>query len=71
MEITKHGYIRVSSKDLSAQRQWDSMKGIGINDRDIYIDKPSGKNFTREEYQSMKHALRSGDAFGQWHPHWS
>ena len=55
------GYIRVSSKDQNLERQLDSMKALGIEERDIYIDKQSGKDFDRVEYQYMKKGLREGD----------
>ncbi|WAH39191.1 recombinase family protein [Alicyclobacillus dauci] len=61
MEIRKHGYIRVSSKDQNEQRQLAAMRSVGIEERDIYIDKQSGKDFNREQYQAMKHSLRRGD----------
>jgi len=32
-----------------------------INERDIYIDKQSGKNFNRPEYQLLKRSIRSRD----------
>ena len=39
------------------------MLDTGINERDIYIDKQSGKNFDRPQYQALKdpNRLRSGD----------
>ncbi|MBT2740551.1 recombinase family protein [Bacillus sp. ISL-77] len=61
MENRKFGYIRVSSKDQNEGRQLQSMKKVGISDRDIFIDKQSGKDFKREQYQSLKHHLRAGD----------
>lgn len=39
------------------------MKEINLNidERDIYIDKETGKNFSREQYQLLKKILRKGD----------
>ena len=37
------------------------MKKIDINHRDIFLDKQSGKNFHREQYQLMKRMIRNGD----------
>lgn len=37
------------------------MKEIGIDDRDIFVDKQSGKNFERENYQLMMRMMRKGD----------
>lgn len=61
MEHRKFGYIRVSSKDQNEGRQLDAMKKMGINDRDIYLDKQSGKNFERANYQLLKRVIRKGD----------
>lgn len=61
MENRKFGYIRVSSRDQNDARQLQSMKVVGISNRDIFIDKQSGRDFNREQYQSLKHHLRAGD----------
>lgn len=37
------------------------MKEKGIDERDIFIDKQSGKDFNREQYQLLKRILRKGD----------
>ena len=55
------GYIRVSSKDQNIDRQLVSFKEYGIDERDIYIDKQSGKDFNREQYNTLKHILREND----------
>ncbi|KAA0958131.1 recombinase family protein [Planococcus kocurii] len=61
MEHRKFGYIRVSSKDQNEGRQLEAMKKMGINGRDIYLDKQSGKNFERANYQLLKRVIRKGD----------
>ncbi|QDS48308.1 recombinase family protein [Staphylococcus aureus] len=61
MENRKYGYIRVSSKDQNEQRQYLSMKEKGIHERDIFMDKGSGKDFQRAQYQLLKRILRPGD----------
>jgi DNA invertase Pin-like site-specific DNA recombinase len=55
------GYIRVSSKDQNEARQVEKMKELGIDDRHIFIDKESGKDFEREQYKTMYNLLREGD----------
>jgi len=60
-EARVHGYARVSSKEQNEQRQITALKGQGIADRDIYIDKVSGKDFQRDEYQRLLNAVRKGD----------
>ncbi|SFC84223.1 Site-specific DNA recombinase [Bacillus sp. 491mf] len=61
MKHKKFGYVRVSSKDQNEERQIQNMKNLGIEDRDIFIDKESGKNMERENYQMLKRLVRTGD----------
>ncbi|MBY0077971.1 recombinase family protein [Priestia aryabhattai] len=61
MKGEKFGYIRISSKDQNEARQFEKMKELGINERYIFIDKQSGKNFERPQYQLVKQMLREGD----------
>ncbi len=55
------GYARVSSKEQNEERQIVAFKYYGIDERDIYIDKQSGKDFDREQYNILKHILREND----------
>ncbi len=55
------GYARVSSKEQNEERQIVAFKYYGIDERDIYIDKQSGKNFDREQYNILKYILREND----------
>lgn len=55
------GYARVSSKEQNEERQLVAFKEYGIDERDIYIDKQSGKDFNRENYITLKHILREND----------
>lgn len=61
MENKKFGYVRVSSKEQNESRQLKSLIENGVNERDIFIDKKSGKNFNRNDYQILKQCLREGD----------
>ncbi|WP_341349285.1 recombinase family protein [Proteiniclasticum ruminis] len=54
-------YIRVSSKDQNQAGQLKEIQELGINERDIFIDKESGKDFNRSQYQALKQCLREGD----------
>lgn len=54
------GYARVSSQDQNEDRQIAALSDY-VNERDIYIDKASGKDFERPAYQNMKSRLRDGD----------
>ncbi|PAB60879.1 recombinase family protein [Anaeromicrobium sediminis] len=55
------GYIRVSSKTQNEDRQLEKMETLGIEERFIFIDKQSGKDFNRPQYQAMKKIIREGD----------
>jgi DNA invertase Pin-like site-specific DNA recombinase len=61
LQYKKFEYVRVSSKDQNEERQIENMKYLGIEDRDIFIDKQSGKNMKRENYQMLKRLARTGD----------
>lgn len=56
-----YGYVRVSSTDQNEDRQLDALHAIGIQDKYIYIDKQSGKDFERPKYKSMVKKLKQGD----------
>ncbi len=53
-----YGYIRVSSKDQNESRQLQSMLDFGIPKERIFLDKQSGKDFNRVEYQTLKRMLK-------------
>jgi len=56
-----YGYIRVSDADQNEARQLKAMQDVGVDDRFVLIDKQSGKDFNRPQYQILKNALREGD----------
>lgn len=55
------GYIRVSDQGQNIDRQLNKMQELGIEERFIFMDKQSGKDFEREQYQAMKKVIREGD----------
>lgn len=61
MTTKRFGYVRVSSKQQNEARQMETMSKIGIEERDIFIDKQSGKDFDRPQYKALKSILRKGD----------
>ncbi|MCQ6282368.1 recombinase family protein [Bacillus sp. EB600] len=61
MHMKIFGYVRVSSKEQNEARQMETMRKEGIEERDIFIDKASGKNFERPQYQLLKQMVREGD----------
>lgn len=56
-----YGYIRVSSKDQHTDRQRSAMEEYQIPEKQIFIDKQSGKDFNRPAYKRMMKKLRRGD----------
>jgi DNA invertase Pin-like site-specific DNA recombinase len=56
-----YGYCRVSDKDQNESRQVKAMTEAGVDERFILLDKQSGKDFNRPQYQILKNALREGD----------
>lgn len=61
MKTKTFGYIRVSSKDQNEARQLAALTEAGIDERDIFIDKQSGKDFDRPQYQALINCIREGD----------
>ena len=55
------GYARVSSKDQNETRQVEALKEAGVEERNIFIDRVSGKSFDRPMYQAMIMSMREGD----------
>lgn len=59
--MANYSYIRVSSKDQNEARQLKELENQGIKPDKIFIDKQSGKDFNRPEYQKMISQLQKGD----------
>ncbi|WP_101876740.1 recombinase family protein [Lachnoclostridium edouardi] len=63
----KYGYARVSSKEQNLDRQLIALKQAGVEERYIYCDKVSGKDFDRRAYNTLvgteqtAPVLRAGD----------
>ena len=48
-----YGYVRVSSKDQNEARQYLDLIEFGIEEKNIYMDKLSGKDFNRPSYHRL------------------
>lgn len=55
------GYGRVSAKDQNPERQLVKFREMGIDERYVFVDKLSGKDFNRPRYQAMRLMIREGD----------
>ena len=56
-----YGYVRVSSMEQNEDRQMIALKKAGIPDSHIFMDKQSGKDFHRVNYEKLVSRLQEGD----------
>ena len=56
-----YGYIRVTSKDQNEDRQRIAMHEAGVDDKHIFMDKQSGKDFERPGYKRVLRKLKPDD----------
>jgi len=56
-----YGYIRVSSVDQNEDRQLLAMQELNIPPQNMFVDKQSGKDFNRPNYQKLLKRLEQGD----------
>lgn len=61
MENKIYGYVRVSSTDQNEDRQLMALKKVNIPEKNIYMDKLSGKDFNRPQYKKLVRKLKPGD----------
>ena len=57
----RYGYIRVSTKEQNIDRQLTALSLENISKEQIFIDRASGKNFNRIEYQRLLTILQEDD----------
>ena len=56
-----YGYVRVSTKDQCEERQLIAMQEFGVPEKNIFLDKLSGKDFERPQYKRLLRKLRPDD----------
>lgn len=56
-----YGYARVSTIAQNLDRQLDELQKLGIDEKYIYTDKESGKDFNRTNYKKLCRKLKPGD----------
>lgn len=59
--MSVYGYIRVSSRDQNEDRQLIALKEVGVPERNIYLDKQSGKDFNRPQYKKLLRKIKKDD----------
>lgn len=47
-----YGYVRVSTREQNEDRQLIALREVGVSDKNIFMDKQSGKDFERPQYKS-------------------
>ena len=58
---TIYGYVRVSSKDQNEDWQLIAMQEMSVPEKNIYVDKQSGKDFERSMYKRLLRKLKRDD----------
>ncbi len=61
MEGTTYGYVRVSTQEQNEARQLTAMRKFGVAEKNIIVEKLSGKDFNRPLYQRLMRTLRPED----------
>ena len=56
-----YGYVRVSSTDQNEERQMVALRGVPVPEKNIFMDKQSGKDFNRPNYKNLVRKLKAGD----------
>lgn len=56
-----YGYVRVSSTDQNEERQLIALREKGVPEKNIFMDKQSGKDFNRPQYKRLMQRLKSRD----------
>ena len=61
MISSTYGYVRVSTQEQNEARQVDAMRELSIPEKNIFMDKLSGKNFERPQYKRLVKKFRPDD----------
>ena len=56
-----YGYVRVSTKEQNEDRQMIAMREMGVPEKNIYMDKQSGKDFERPQYRRLVRRMKKDD----------
>lgn len=59
--MADYGYVRVSSKDQNEDRQMIALREVGVPDKNIFIDKQSGKDFQSPKYKRLLRRVKPND----------
>jgi DNA invertase Pin-like site-specific DNA recombinase len=56
-----YGYVRVSTRDQNEARQMIAMRELRITDKNLFVEKQSGKGFDRPQYKRLVKKLKPDD----------
>lgn len=56
-----YGYIRVSSRDQNEDRQMIALRELSVPEKNVFMDKQSGKDFERPSYRRMVRRMKKDD----------
>ena len=56
-----YGYIRVSTREQNEDRQLIALREIGVPEKNIFLDKQSGKDFNRPQYKKLLRKMKKDD----------
>ena len=56
-----YGYVRVSSRDQNEERQLRVLYETGVRQKNIFVDKQSGSDFERPQYQRLIKSIKPND----------
>lgn len=59
--MNTYGYVRVSSADQNEDRQIIALREADVPEKNIFLDKQSGKDFERPNYKKLVQKLKTGD----------
>jgi len=59
--VTIYGYVRVSSKEQNEDRQLIALQEMAVPEQNIFLDKQSGKDFERPQYQRLVRRMKKDD----------
>ena len=56
-----YGYVRVSTREQNEDRQLVALREVGVSDKNIFMDKQSGKDFERPQYKKLLRKMKKDD----------
>lgn len=59
--MIQYGYVRVSTKEQCEDRQINALLAADVEEKNIYMDKQSGKDFCRPQYKRLLRKMKRGD----------